>query len=512
MYLHALPRELQCQIIRHVDPIGLISLSQTNTQFRHLINPQKKHFAERLLALESLPEYGGPTLIFRSKDHVLQPRGMGSGWDTMRWACTDCLRLLPHKQFDNHSLLRLGYRKPIPESPASQIITSWEPTVTTKSRVKKTERARRDAQDAAQEEKQRRAGYFLSVTNGCGHEHATPVKDKFQTFRECGITVFRGMNFLKFLELEEPAILEILHQNAMAIEGEEAGKKRWLRKCNECRFRKGLTYHPLNEVCGTKKFPIIPSRKVQFATVLDRLFPGLCDNLSHKRPSFDVPLGLIYREEACEQLWTMWMARCPMCERWQELRAFRLAGAYLHWRPDLKTMISLPGDVFEENRTSEETLDKSCCNSCLAESQGRQELTRLLQGWISQLIQWRLRHISHNLMRGFNELQRSSWFKRSTINNAEWKSLLKHTPFLHKDYMYIFSYSDIALLRLRRGQWYELFKAANEDFEEWYNDWVRASDKAEAHWRWMIGCQEEIEENPDILAEWALGRDGAAFT
>ncbi|KAM0342090.1 hypothetical protein ACHAPU_009703 [Fusarium lateritium] len=512
MYLDTLPGELQCQIIRYVDPIGLISLSQANTQFRRLINPQKRHFAERILALESLPEYGGPELIFRSKDHVLQPRNIGPEWDTMRWTCTDCLRLLSHKHFDNHSLLRLGYRKPIPESPAARMITSWEPILPTKSRINKTERAKRDAQDAALEEKQRRAGYFLSVTHGSGHDHATPVRDKFQTFRECDIPVFRDMNFFKFLELEESTVLEMLNQNAILIEGEEAGKKRWLRRCNECRFRKGLTYHPLNETCGTKKFPIVPSRKVEFATALDRLFPGFSDNMSHKRPPFDLPAGLIFREDACEQLWTMWMARCPMCERWQEIRAFRLAGPYLHWKPHRMSIASLPGDVLEENWTSDEPLDKSCCNSCLAASKGRQELVRILHGWISQLMQWRLRSVSQILTGGFNTLKQSSGFRLSTQNSAEWKSLLKHTPCLHKDDRYILSYSDIALLRLRRQQSFDLWKVANQDFPEWYDAWVRAFEEAEAHWRWIVVCQGEIEENPDILAEWALGRDGAAFT
>lgn len=513
MHLDSLPREIQCQIIRHLDPIGLISLSQTSSEFRRLINPQNKHFAERLLALELVLEYGGPTLIFWSRDHVLQPKWPGKEWDSMRWACTDCLRLLPHKNFDNHSLLRLGYRKPLPGSPAADMVTSWEPILRTRPRDKNTERAKRDAQDAAQAEKKRREAYFLSVTNGSGHAHATPVRDKFQTFRECGMKMFQGMNFLKFLELEEDTILDLLSQNAVLIEGEECGKKRWLRKCNECRFRKGLIYHKLNLTSGTKKFPIVPSRQLEFATPLDRFFPGFSDNLEHNRPPFNTCLGLIYRTRACEQRWTMWMGRCPGCGRWQELRAFRIWGLYQHWKPERMTIYTHGfGGNDEGQWTSEEILDRSICNSCFAESEGRKELARHLQQLLSKLMKWELRRLSGQLAGGFHNLSWRSGFRLSKQNSKEWKNLLKQTPCLNKGYHYICTHNDVALLRLRRGQCLELWKVANEGFQEWYDGWVRSMEDVEAHWSWIMGCKDEIEENPDVLADWALNRDGAAFT
>ncbi|KAM0487424.1 hypothetical protein ACHAP7_001937 [Fusarium lateritium] len=513
MHLDSLPGEVQCQIIRHLDPIGLISLSQTSSEFRHLINPQKRHFAERLLAFELIPEYGGPTLIFRSQDHSLQPKWPGKEWDVMRWACTDCLRLLPHKDFDNHSLLRLGYRKPLPGSPAANMITSWEPILRTRPRDRNTKRARRDAEDAAEAEKKRREAYFLSVTNGSGHAHATPVRDKFQTFGDCGMEVFREMNFLQFLELEEDTILEMLSQNAILIEGEECGKKRWLRKCNECRFRKGLIYHELDLTSGTRKFPIVPSRQFEFATHLDRLFPGFSDSLEHNRPPFNICLDLIYRDQACEQLWTMWMGRCPRCERWQELRAFRIWGLYQHWKPERMTVATHdPRHIDEGQWISEELLDRSVCNSCFAEVKSREELARDLQQLLSTFMRWELRRLSKQLAGGFHTLSYRSGFRLSKQNSKEWKNLLKQTPCLNKDYLYICTHNDVALLRLRRGQCLELWKVANEGFQEWYDGWVRDMEDIEEHWSWIMGCKDEIEENPDVLADWALKRDGAAFT
>uniref|UniRef100_A0A0B7K5T9 F-box domain-containing protein n=1 Tax=Bionectria ochroleuca TaxID=29856 RepID=A0A0B7K5T9_BIOOC len=54
--------ELQHKIIPHLDPIGLVSLSQSCRYFRRLIDPGRKEFAERLLQVECLERYGGTTL------------------------------------------------------------------------------------------------------------------------------------------------------------------------------------------------------------------------------------------------------------------------------------------------------------------------------------------------------------------------------------------------------------------------------------------------------------------
>ncbi|CAI4211753.1 unnamed protein product [Parascedosporium putredinis] len=101
MSLDSLPTELLCNILCRLDPIGLIS---------------RRHFVERLLALEADPRHGGPPLSFRSRDNHLDPGTSESGWDAMRWACTQCMRLRPHTAFGNHALLRLRYRKPRRES------------------------------------------------------------------------------------------------------------------------------------------------------------------------------------------------------------------------------------------------------------------------------------------------------------------------------------------------------------------------------------------------------------
>ncbi|KAJ5731570.1 uncharacterized protein N7483_006078 [Penicillium malachiteum] len=120
-----LPVEMQIEILQYLDPIALNSFSQTNQHFRYMISPQRCHFVERLLALECREEEGGVTPIFRARDNQLVPDWDTPDWESMRWACCNCLRLLPHDSFDNHSILRLRYRKPIPGSPAANHVTSW---------------------------------------------------------------------------------------------------------------------------------------------------------------------------------------------------------------------------------------------------------------------------------------------------------------------------------------------------------------------------------------------------
>jgi hypothetical protein len=161
---------------------------------------------------------------------------------------------------------------------------------------------------------------------------------------------------------------------------------------------------------------------------------------------------------------------------------------------------------------NEDMLDRSICNSCFAESEGREELARQLQQLLSTLMKWELRRLSGHLAGGFHNLSWRSGFRLSKQNSKEWKNLLKQTPCLNKDYRYICTHNDVALLHLRRGQCLELWKVANEGFQEWYDGWVRVMDDIEAHWSWIMGCKNEIEENPDVLADWALKRDGAEFT
>src|ERR1051326_5609099 len=108
--LQMLPREIHEQIVTFLDPIGLISLSQTCGYFRTVIKPDRHHFVQRLLALELVPEYGGPIPNIMpappfSATVIEPPLGDIQAWKFMRYACVGCLKLLPPARFANQCLL-----------------------------------------------------------------------------------------------------------------------------------------------------------------------------------------------------------------------------------------------------------------------------------------------------------------------------------------------------------------------------------------------------------------------
>ncbi|KAJ6526756.1 hypothetical protein B0H19DRAFT_1196927 [Mycena capillaripes] len=150
--LLSLPIELLCAIVRLLDPIGLISLSQSSRIFRALIQPSKEDFVQRLLALELDPHLGG-IVRFRSSDNNLTPPwDDAEAWKAIRFACVGCMKLLPHTRFSNQNLLQLRRRKPPSGSREADRITDWEPLACEDAKARGLriqERARREKEDRA---------------------------------------------------------------------------------------------------------------------------------------------------------------------------------------------------------------------------------------------------------------------------------------------------------------------------------------------------------------------------
>ncbi|KAL4799504.1 hypothetical protein BDV19DRAFT_385274 [Aspergillus venezuelensis] len=152
--IQTLPPELQCCIIRYLDPTALISLSQTSITFRKLINPTRTQFIERLLALELDERIGGPAIKV-SRFGTIDSDKHSPEWEANRWAYTVCLKLLPHYAFRNKALSALAYRKPLRGSTHDQKITSWEPSDGLTRRNRKSLKEIREIK-SSQEEKRLR--------------------------------------------------------------------------------------------------------------------------------------------------------------------------------------------------------------------------------------------------------------------------------------------------------------------------------------------------------------------
>lgn len=338
--------EIQINIIQQLDPVGLISLSQTCRFFWNVIRPGRNEFAERLLVIECLERYGGGTSLFytTSLGKVKLHQALGP-WEGQRWACTSCLKLLPHSRFDNRSLLRLRYRKPPPEWPAASLTTSWVPSLHGRNRGRK---ARQLTKLSKLEEKK------IMVESGQGW----PVPDE----QRCGY-----------------------------------GRRK--RRCNECRFKeRALTpYLPRSRIDwegGTREVPIVRSRQLLLDSCFHRHFPKLGEVLQCKPPPFPPRVYRPCRWGEAHEPWTLYMIRCPGCEQWKEAYAFRIGPLHVKrtlvhsQNGELKYFWPRNEDQPDSGRGRMPLKDLRC-NNCVERQQGREALTEALLFW------FRMVHDSH---------------------------------------------------------------------------------------------------------------------
>ncbi|KAJ5708567.1 hypothetical protein N7488_008368 [Penicillium malachiteum] len=515
-----LPVEMKIAILKYLDPIALISCSQTCQYFRHLISPQQRHFVERLLALECQENEGGITPIFRARDNQLVPDWNTPEWNSMRWACCSCLRLLPHGSFDNHALLRLRFRKPIPGSPAAYPVASWG--ILPQSRgMTREQRAKHIA-----EGKVIRRRYATAVTRNWGHTRMRLMSNVaeeqylkvFEDLQDMDWPIFQEMTFEEYRELSFDAENKIMDDEARAIELERCGSKRKLRKCNECRFTRG-ELKPRGRGGGTEKVPIVPSRRVPVASAFDRYFPGLSTCLGIKRPSQDMPIFMIYRENAHERWWAMYMVRCPGCAQWQESRNFRFGHYYTHWQPaNGHDRFFNPQEIplGREDRITDEFINSLRCNKCLLNKHGRDALRHELLQWFGSVHLSHRLGVQHDLCFGWN------WtWNQSSECPAEYKQeLMRIVTKPYKIFLRMqnresnerhLNLSDVAVSRQHFDQLNEFYVTtkgtAPSDWyaeSDWIHRWLDEYDVLESHWYWLHAVQTKVEEKPDALIEWAM--------
>ncbi|KAJ5542663.1 hypothetical protein N7535_005087 [Penicillium sp. DV-2018c] len=206
--LDCLPVEILEPIFRLLDPIGLISISQTNSYFRRVVQPKREHFVEWLLALECTARY----------EHL--------------WACTVCLKLLPSLAFLLPGWNRFEYGKPSPGSLAAEPYkyTSWEPP----GDARRRECAKEPRKDWNESQILHR--YFISRNIG-SHINPYRFRERLATYQRCGMIAFQGIDpesdEYTPITLEEE--LDTLDYERRLVERDYRGYKRHLRECMECK-------------------------------------------------------------------------------------------------------------------------------------------------------------------------------------------------------------------------------------------------------------------------------------
>ncbi|KAK8029340.1 hypothetical protein PG991_006396 [Apiospora marii] len=541
--LDALPVEILCCILRRLDPITLIAFSQTSSHYRKIISPSKVQYAERLLALELLEEHGGVTTIFRPKHNVISPDWRDPACESMRWACTSCLRLLPHTAFGNHFILGLGYRKPEPGSPAAEPVSSWEPS--------------RDARYWQDLKRYKQRPDVIFAQKRLRLQYSGASTDNYWRFATARDAEYSG-NAVARLKLAmaqppgfQPSRTELtrgwveMARFALEYERRHAGYKRHLRRCLECNWQRGelrphTTQHD-GTLGGTLRVPVAHSRQLYFGSGLDRYFPGFSYPPGNERPAHNAPIFTIHRDNASDEPFTLHMVRCPGCARWQELRALRVGWWPARWTVGYG-MSEIRGDFesWDGRKLSAAFFDGLICNHCLAKD-GMDRLREELVGFWLNCVNAKLEKLADQLRKDFFMLYYTALRmpKKSACKRIIQKEILpgvlkpadvaEYRPYLppgRSSYVEP-SYEDLALYRLRYGQWIEAFARVGQDegeglqnvshfgrgFVECQQDIVgEAYNRAEEHFLWLKQCKYAVLENTQVLVDWALARDGAALT
>lgn len=541
--LDSLPVEILCYIFRQLDPIMLIAFSQTSSHYRRVISPSKLHHAERLLAFELLEEYGGVSTIFHPKHNIISPDWRDPVCDSMRWACTSCLRLLPHTAFGNHFILGLGYRKPEPGSPAAEPTSCWEPS--RDARYWQSLKHYKQRPDVIFEQKRLRLQYSgASTGNYWRYATARDAKD-------CGIALAQLKLALNQPPGFEPSHVELargreeMAQFALEFERRHTGYKRQLRRCLECNWKRGelRPYETQYDgtLGGTLRVPLAHSRQLYFGCGLDRYFPGFSYPPGNERPAHNAPIFRIHRENASDEPFTLHMVRCPGCAHWQELRAFRVGWWPARWTVGFG-MSEMRGDFenWDGRPLSAAFFNELICNHCLAKEGRMGRLREELLGFWLNCANARLETLDGKLQKDFFMLYYTALQmpKKSACKRIIQKEILpgvlkpadfaEYQPYLppgRASYVEP-SYADLALYRLRYGQWLGAFARVSKGEEEnlrnvshFGRGFVEcqqailgeAYDCAEEHVLWLKKCKYMVLENPQVLVDWALARNGAAL-
>lgn len=520
--LENLPPEILAQIFRLLDPVGIFSAAQTCVNFRRLIQPTltRRHRVELLLQMETTEALGGPSFMFRARDNLIEPSYSSTDWDRMRWACSACLRLLPHHAFDNHSILRLASRKPAPDSPAANFTSTWE--ISPKQPGYGSSNA---VGLSTPDLRAMRERYQVAITD---HPADVPIEPTDGTdlrfYQSLGMIVFKDLHPDDFRRRSASQKQEWLDYEASRCERKLAGRARHRRKCNECRFQQKTIGPWRTGKGGTKEVPIMPSRSISYEHSIDRFFPGLEEVFDYQRPERGAPMQRnMTTESKYRSAWTLFMIRCPQCQLWKEMKCFRVGSIKYNWKLGL---VDDPDDRFlnwNEETVDAQFINSLRCNTCFVEQNDIQQLGVVLINWLDSLLCYELQQLQASMMVGINLLGLDKVPSKYKEDVKAIKDGMRSINFRS-----ILSYSDVAELKLRHAKWLRLLERMKGDldcpewwpkrgtgdysvFPHWFEAWLHEFSDLEANWLWLRHCKSALEEKRHAIAEWVLTRDNSFY-
>lgn len=377
------PAEILHLIIQSLDPVSLIDLSQTSSFLRWFINPQPTHFVQRLLAFELTPEHGGIVPHFRARLSTLSPPTDSQEWNSNKYACTGCMKLLPHQMFDNHSILGLGLRKPPHGSEEGERLTDWEPQGDPVARWKR-----------------------LQSRGPAERERLEKSRQQYISAIRCN----RPVGVQGFLAgIDDDARDDAL---AEAAEKVLCGRSRHKRLCIECKRKRGFYTRRTRSNIGSSEVPVIKSRQLQFADALSRSFSRTIYPDIPEPPS--PRIFRVQRPQARSSLITTLMVFCRHCSTWQELADFR-AG----------TECPLEMNTNIDDPKKSKYLSKLRCNNCFALENGSEKLGAELVQIFTNKAEEELDLIQRRLQFGWGRISTEFCEKGSPLNRPKYKATLR---------------------------------------------------------------------------------------
>ncbi|CAG9946411.1 unnamed protein product [Clonostachys rosea f. rosea IK726] len=523
-WLGAMPGEIMNQMIPELDPASLINLSQASHGFRAIIKPRREEFVERLLALECTEEYGGAEPFIHRRvwkppnnlpiHYNLEryPSIDDTKWETQRFACSGCLKLLPHYHFDNRSIQHEAYRKPMFGTPSAEAPTTWRPSLRGKDRKQFGGLKRAQRKELRLVESELPEGHPILLQYTAAFKALKlDFKRELNSRRVSGVDEYVINGHGRPVTTANPRTM-----TKMLTEISRRGQKRHNRRCNECLFQKGLCGAPSS--LGDVRTPIMKrSRLVRCGSALRRYFPGYSE--IYGRPCPPIPtlrMPSFVRFVRFQEMWNMCMIRCPGCEVWQEMRAFRLSGSLLGCPLETSAdawegMIDWDATIMEQ-----ESLGESVCNRCFVNKNGTDRLKQVLLRWLSHEQSQELARIEAMVKVGWISI--TDALTSSKFNSDPWDNLrrahsisLKNiAPILRKDYQ--LDFGSMTLLR----SWYQVLflkdpRHEAETFADyfcptrnWEYQWLMNFPLLQSHWLHLTDMIQLVKAEPDRLINWAL--------
>ncbi|KAK3315740.1 hypothetical protein B0H66DRAFT_518337 [Apodospora peruviana] len=485
--LSTLPTELLCLIISNLDPIALIALSQTSQSFRSFIKPERHHFVQRLLALELQPEHGGIVPLMRTVDNNLTPPMESDEWRRNKYACAGCMKLLTHLMFDNHSILRLGLRKPPPGSEQADKLTDWEPVDDKVAAIQRAHTREATKRERLQPWRRRFIRALRQYARGQGGQMGIGP----DAFTRTGEEVRRR-------QLADIAEAEMYL----------CGISRHKRMCNECRMQRGDWARHTSSNVGSATVPIVRSRALPFQDEFARWFPNLLDDQVPPLAENERPRPFrVWNFDKRGIVAPTYVMRCRGCAAWQEIAAFRVRR---DWFSGGRSM------VWEGN------LVRCLCSHCFAKKHGQAKLAEALLNCVLTEAGNELRRIQYRLGHGWRIV--ISDFDAEVGRLRSWQAARNEILGGHRLLLMSPMRGDTLanerdrkelqrrLYRLRRLLMDEVDqRARNEVLQSWYRLWMEDYDLNQASFFRMLDIIAKIKENPQLLVDYALHPDRFRF-